>query len=124
MDAMTRLPKEPPSREITPEAVYMKRREFLKNAALFAGTATAVGGGMALLVGRGSRATPTAANALPPPLPVGSASAGAFTVDEPRTRYEDITTYNNFYEFGLDKSDPAENAGTLKTRPWTVTIQG
>ena len=35
-----------------------------------------------------------------------------------------MTTYNNFYEFGTGKSDPAENAGSLKTRPWTVTVEG
>ena len=40
------------------------------------------------------------------------------------TSYKDATTYNNFYEFGTDKSDPAENAGSLKTRPWTIAIEG
>ncbi|MDE2048674.1 MAG: protein-methionine-sulfoxide reductase catalytic subunit MsrP, partial [Betaproteobacteria bacterium] len=40
------------------------------------------------------------------------------------TPYKDCTTYNNFYEFGTDKADPAQNAGTLKTRPWTVSIEG
>ena len=40
------------------------------------------------------------------------------------TSFEDITTYNNFYEFGTDKADPARNAHTLKTRPWTVSVEG
>src|SRR5207249_3395930 len=40
------------------------------------------------------------------------------------TAYKDATTYNNFYEFGTDKSDPARSAGTLKPRPWSVTIEG
>src|SRR5262245_55915894 len=123
---MARLPKEPPDREITPEDLYLRRREFLKNAALYAGTAAVIGGGMVALVGRGSRANPPQADALPPPLPVGAASAGPspYSVDEPQTRYEDVTTYNNFYEFGLSKSDPSENAGTLRPRPWTVRVEG
>ena len=44
-------------------------------------------------------------------------------MDKP-TRDKDATSYNNFYEFGTDKSDPARNAGTLKTRPWTVVVEG
>jgi sulfoxide reductase catalytic subunit YedY len=50
-------------------------------------------------------------------------TAGAVTMEK-LTAYSDVTTYNNFYEFGTDKSDPAENAGTLKTRPWTVRVEG
>jgi sulfoxide reductase catalytic subunit YedY len=45
-------------------------------------------------------------------------------VPEAKTSYQDITTYNNFYEFGVDKSDPAANAHTLRTRPWTVSVEG
>ncbi|HYG77209.1 MAG TPA: protein-methionine-sulfoxide reductase catalytic subunit MsrP [Planctomycetota bacterium] len=47
-----------------------------------------------------------------------------YDTDEPKTAYKEIITYNNFYEFGTSKSDPAENAHTLKTRPWTVAIDG
>jgi sulfoxide reductase catalytic subunit YedY len=43
---------------------------------------------------------------------------------ETPTSYQDITHYNNFYEFGVDKGDPARNAGTLKTRPWTIQVEG
>ena len=49
---------------------------------------------------------------------------GADSTDEPRTPYRDVTTYNKFYEFGTDKSDPAELAGTLRPRPWTVRVDG
>ena len=49
---------------------------------------------------------------------------GLYTVDEPQTPLEDITHWNNFYEFGTDKTDPAENAKTLKPRPWTVSVEG
>ena len=48
----------------------------------------------------------------------------AFTVNEEMTSLKDISTYNNFYEFGTDKTDPSENAHTLKTRPWTVAVEG
>jgi sulfoxide reductase catalytic subunit YedY len=54
---------------------------------------------------------------------VPSGVAGAVTMEK-LTSYEHATTYNNFYEFGTDKSDPAANAGTLKPRPWTVAIEG
>ncbi|MBU1357374.1 MAG: protein-methionine-sulfoxide reductase catalytic subunit MsrP, partial [Gammaproteobacteria bacterium] len=54
---------------------------------------------------------------------VKSSVPGAQTMEKV-TDYKDVTTYNNFYEFGTDKSDPAKNAGTLKTRPWTVEVEG
>jgi sulfoxide reductase catalytic subunit YedY len=63
---------------------------------------------------------PTAAAALP----AVAAASPRFTTDESRTSFEDVTTYNNFYEFGLDKSEPAERAGSLITRPWSVRIEG
>jgi sulfoxide reductase catalytic subunit YedY len=52
-----------------------------------------------------------------------STAAGAVIMDKP-TSYADITSYNNFYEFGTEKTDPARNAGSLKTRPWTVAVEG
>ncbi len=48
----------------------------------------------------------------------------AYTVNEEMTPLKDITTYNNYYEFGTDKTDPSDNAHTLKTRPWTVAVEG
>jgi sulfoxide reductase catalytic subunit YedY len=51
-------------------------------------------------------------------------SPGPFATDEKRTSREDVTTYNNFYEFGVGKDDPARNAGSLTTKPWTVKIDG
>jgi sulfoxide reductase catalytic subunit YedY len=47
-----------------------------------------------------------------------------YTTTEPETPFKDITTYNNFYEFGTDKGDPARNAGSLRPRPWTIQIEG
>jgi sulfoxide reductase catalytic subunit YedY len=83
------------SSEITDEAVYMKRREFMKSA----------GGVAAGLV-------------LGPLLP-----EILYAQDE-LTPFEAVTGYNNFYEFGTGKEDPARNAHTLRTRPWTVSVDG
>jgi sulfoxide reductase catalytic subunit YedY len=125
---MPPLPPEPPSSEITPLALYLRRREFLKNTALVTGTAAAVGAGLLRLVGgpRGSRPAAVAEPLATGPRPFFSAAAPAptYTVDDPLTPYDDVTTYNNFYEFGFKKSDPSENAGTLHPRPWTVAIEG
>ena len=113
---------EPPSSEITPESVYLRRREFLKNTALAAGTAAALGGGLLWLVGNG-----------PPPEPpeeaplVGATvttATGPYSTDETPTPFEAVATYNNFYEFGVDKDDPSRNAHTLRTRPWTISVEG
>jgi methionine sulfoxide reductase catalytic subunit len=49
---------------------------------------------------------------------------GLVSANEPSTPYKDVSTYNNFYEFGVDKDDPAKYAGSLKTKPWTVAIEG
>jgi sulfoxide reductase catalytic subunit YedY len=59
------------------------------------------------------------AEELPKPVAMGS-----FDTDEPLNSQRDVSTYNNFYEFGLDKDDPARNAHTLRPRPWTVEIEG
>ncbi|WP_437276282.1 protein-methionine-sulfoxide reductase catalytic subunit MsrP [Sorangium sp. So ce375] len=137
---MSKLPKEPPAGEITPPALYLRRREFLKNAALFTGTASAIGGGLVGLTGGAARlsagggpggpggeATPLG-SASPPATPGTSSSGtnarGPFVTDEARTSYEDIVSYNNFYELGLSKSEPAKNAGRLRLRPWTIACEG
>jgi sulfoxide reductase catalytic subunit YedY len=101
--------------EITPREVYEDRRRLLK--------AWAAGGALAAWAGREALAQ------TPPPgrlaaLPGGkSAVPGAITMEKP-TPYQDVTSYNNFYEFGTGKSDPAQNAHTLKPRPWTVAVEG
>ena len=127
---MTRLPNEPKSAEITPESLYLRRREFIKNTALFLGTAAGLGATLVGLSG-GKRAEPKASapvtastDGAAAAYPTDAYSAGAYSTDEPKTSYEDVTTYNNFYEFGTDKADPASNAHTLRARPWTVAIDG
>jgi len=118
---------EPPSSEITPEPLYQRRREFIKNAGLFVGTAGVVGGGLYLLGMKRTHPMDSfvpdggALSTLPPSQ---SPDSSPYDTDEPQTPFADVTTYNNFYEFGLDKNDPARNAHVLKTRPWTVVIDG
>jgi sulfoxide reductase catalytic subunit YedY len=116
---------EPPSSEITPESLYLRRREFIKNVGLFAGTAAVVGAGGYLLTMKRTRPMDAFVPDGGTPLPVaGTQGPGPYDTDEARTPFADVTTYNNFYEFGLDKSDPARNAHVLKSRPWTVAIDG
>jgi sulfoxide reductase catalytic subunit YedY len=95
-----------PSSEITPESVYLNRRQFLgASAAALAGAA--VPALAACDTGDGA-----------------ADAEGAAQRDEP-TPLEDVTSYNNFYEFGTDKEDPARNAPRLlRTRPWTVAVDG
>jgi sulfoxide reductase catalytic subunit YedY len=97
---LIRKPDDIPSSEITPESVYVNRRSFIGTAA----------------------AAALASVAAPASL-VACTDADA-AQDKPNT-YEEITQYNNFYEFGLDKEDPSRHAPRLlRTRPWTVTIDG
>ena len=101
--------------QATPQAVYAQRRQFLQ----------AAGGAVAAsLAPAPAFAQTTAGPGKLRPLP-GSKSAvsGALTMEKP-TPYADVSSYNNFYEFGTDKSDPARRAGSLKTQPWTVAIEG
>ena len=123
------MKRDPPSSEITPEPVYERRRAFLRNAGLYVAGSVAVGGGLyALTSGRaGGRATPppedgAGAAGAPPPLSIASRTEGP--PGEALTPWGDVTTYNNFYELGLGKDDPAEHAAKLVTRPWTVRIDG
>ena len=106
---------------ITPEPLYLRRREFIRNAALTAGTAVGVGGVLSFLVGQAPPPDPPEPVALDGYAPAGT---GPYTLSETSTPYEAVTTYNNYYEFGLDKSDPARHAGTLRTRPWTIRVEG
>ena len=98
--------------EITDETVYRDRRRLL--AALAASPVLGALSGCA-------EAEPPP----PPRTPVSTADARAgFRTGEPLTRYEDVTSYNNFYEFGTGKDDPSKAAKTLRTSPWTVAVDG
>ncbi|MBB3177302.1 protein-methionine-sulfoxide reductase catalytic subunit MsrP [Variovorax sp. Sphag1AA] len=108
----------PDSSDITPRGVYEGRRDMLK------WLATGVAGAaMASWASREALADAVGPGKLPPLHGAKSAVAGAQTMEKP-TEYKDATSYNNYYEFGTDKGDPVKNAGTLKTRPWTVEVEG
>lgn len=101
--------------EITPRAVVERRRELLRWMA--------AGGAGAVMAGWAGREALAQSNPRPKLPGVKSAVPGATTMEKVTT-YQDATTYNNFYEFGTDKSDPARNAKSLVTRPWTVAVEG
>ncbi len=109
---------QPQPSEITPQGVYAQRRQWLKGMGV-------AGAGLAGLT-EFTQAEPSSTQrpgklaALPG---ARSGVAGA-TVMEKLTPYEDVTSYNNFYEFGTGKDDPAEYAHTLKPRPWSLSIEG
>jgi sulfoxide reductase catalytic subunit YedY len=88
-------PSDVRSSEITPESVYLNRRHFIG--------AVAAGAASTLLPG---------------------VAASQQVQEEKLTPYEDVTTYNNFYEFGTGKDDPAKNAHTLRPRPWSIAVEG
>ncbi|MGG7517967.1 protein-methionine-sulfoxide reductase catalytic subunit MsrP [Allorhizobium undicola] len=91
-----------PSGDITPRDLYLSRRNMI--------------GGVA-----GTLALGLTENALAAPL---KAVPGSYKVADKLTPQKDVTTYNNFYEFGTDKSDPAANSGKFKPRPWTIDVGG
>jgi sulfoxide reductase catalytic subunit YedY len=111
----------PVGSEITPQTAYRERRQVLQ--LLATGSAGAV---MAAWAGRDAWAQGSGTvrpGKLAALAGAKSAVAGAMSMDK-LTDYKDASTYNNFYEFGTDKGDPAKNAHTLKTTPWTVEVEG
>jgi sulfoxide reductase catalytic subunit YedY len=110
----------PIASEITPPAVYEDRRTLMR---LMAGGAA--GAALASWAGREALAqtAPSAPGKLPVLAGVKSAVSGAATMEK-TTAYKDASSYNNFYEFGTDKEDPARRAHTLQTAPWTVAVEG
>ncbi|HEY0996628.1 MAG TPA: protein-methionine-sulfoxide reductase catalytic subunit MsrP, partial [Gemmatimonadaceae bacterium] len=108
-----------PSSEITPEPVYRNRRAFLKAAGLTA-AALAAGTLAPSLLGACDGGGGDGAGARVADSAAGDVAPGQ---DAPNS-YEDITTYNNYYEFGTDKEDPSRNAGALRTTPWSVQVAG
>ena len=99
--------------EVTPKAYWVDRRKFLVGL-------SAIGG--AALFGKRLLSA-----AFPASVVAGTkltAIKGRFSTDEKQTPYDDVTHYNNFYEFGTDKQDPARNAKSFQTSPWSVSIEG
>ena len=125
---MRNRPPPPSSSEITDPAHYARRREFIKSGALYIATSAAFGAGLSSLSSLGSADPPVK----PPPVPPTPHGAvpwrvdkrGQFATSETQTSYQDITTYNNYYELGLSKSEPASLGFRIKPRPWAVRIVG
>jgi sulfoxide reductase catalytic subunit YedY len=105
----------PLSSDITPREVYEERRKFIARMAVGA----AAGSALWEMANREAFAQAQA-----PGQKLAARANPALSTTEPRTAFKDVTSYNNYYEFGLDKGDPAENAHTLRPRPWTVSIEG
>ena len=99
--------------DVTPKEHYLRRREFMRAAAV-----PLIAGGTSLLAGYELDARQGKGAKL------DFRKSPLSTTGEELTPYDDVTTYNNFYEFGVDKDAPSRNAGSLRTRPWTVSIGG
>jgi len=104
----------PLSSEITPRAIFESRRDFIRQLAV----GSIAGTSLYEMANREAFAQTPGAQKM------AATVNPAYALIEKKTAYKDATTYNNFYEFGTDKSEPAQTAGSLKTRPWTVTIEG
>ncbi len=102
-------------RDITPKSVYLDRRKFLQ-AMGFAGVAAASGRGLLNLVSPSITALATTK--------LTGLVKSPYNTDEKQTPYNDVTHYNNFYEFGTDKSDPAKNSQKFRTSPWSLSVEG
>jgi len=88
--------------EVTPKSVYLNRRRFLSAMPLVGAAFATRAQGAARL----------------------AAIKGPFSTDEKPTPFQDVASYNNFYEFGTGKDEPSKNAGRLKTSPWSIAVQG
>ena len=101
--------------DVTPRSVYLNRRQLLRTMGI-AGAALA--GGKVISSLAFPPATVNAGTKL------NVAAKSPFSTTEKQTSFQDVTHYNNFYEFGTDKADPAKNAQNFRTSPWTVSIEG
>ena len=120
---LIRQPNDIKSSEITPEPIYRQRREFVRTAIAL--------GLLPAAIGRTQELGPYPGEDLPArksPFPedgkLVDVTPWSGSLDAEPSAFEDVTGYNNFYEFGTGKTDPARNAHTLVTHPWTVTVDG
>jgi sulfoxide reductase catalytic subunit YedY len=104
-----RRDQEPKSQDITPESVWVNRRQILQSMMAASGV------GLSGL---------TLAEGAPTGRVLEAKRNAAYVASDALNSWDDITTYNNFYEFGTDKGDPARNAGSLRPTPWSVTVGG
>jgi methionine sulfoxide reductase catalytic subunit len=111
---LIKIGAEIPSSDITDERLYVNRRTFMRTAsAALAGAAA-----LDLIPGVSAPRLASAQTAL------SDVRKSPLSTDEPLNKLDEIAGYNNFYEFGLDKGDPARHGGRLKTYPWTVKVDG
>lgn len=125
--------------EITSLSVYDNRREFIKAAgfglvvasasllSIKSNAATLVGGkteAAGMLIGRANATSPIKSSTNQVRTKINGYVKTPYGADEKLTKYEDITTYNNYYEFGTDKAEPAQNSKLFKPQPWTVRVEG
>src|SRR4051794_1740729 len=104
---LLKKPGDIPASEITSKETYLRRREFLAST----------GAAIAALATCALDVSLSAADKL-------AVTKRVVTTTDALTSYRTITTYNNFYEFGSDKSDPAKNAKAFKPKPWSVAVDG
>lgn len=136
LDNNKRNPSNITPSEITPREIFENRRQFIKAAglglaagalssSLLSQAATVVGGetkGDGVLIGRANAKKQLVKVTTSQKLPAFKKTS--YGADEKLTKYEDVTTYNNYYEFGTDKSDPAIHSKLFKPQPWTISIEG
>ena len=112
---LIKRPSDIPYSEITPRNAYLNRRNFLAGATL---------AGAALVAGQGVKELLSPSLHAHAGTKLTGLTKSPFNTTEKQTSYEDVTHYNNYYEFGTDKEDPAEKAKNFKTTPWTVSVEG
>jgi len=114
---LIKKPDDIKSSEITDKQLYLSRRDFISATTRSLGVLAAGMAAPGLLLGSREAEAST-------PSKLSGLRKSALSSDDKLTPYKDVTTYNNFYEFGTDKYSPAQLAGTLNPRPWTITVEG
>lgn len=117
---LIRKPSDIPSSLITSKDKYLNRRRFLRGAA----AGSLIAGGAALGVNRLAELIDPSMRVLADDTKLQTVKSPLTTTGEQLTTFQDVTHYNNYYEFGVEKDQPAKNAGALPTRPWTVKVEG
>ena len=120
---LIKRPADIPSSEITDKKLYVNRREFIRAAGAIGGGAAAVATGAGIFAGM-SQLVHAAQPAAHGRKLDGIKKSPLSTTSEKANTWDQITTYNNYYEFGTDKGDPSVTARGFKTEPWTVAVEG
>jgi methionine sulfoxide reductase catalytic subunit len=116
---LIRKPSDIKPSEITPESIYHERRKFIQGAVTAGIAGAMVTSFPGLILAKDKDSTEIMTGEKLPDI-----AKSPYSTDEKLTPYKDVTTYNNFYEFGTDKGDPARNSGKFKPHPWSIVIEG